>query len=484
MKNRSLVTGFRLTFAWIVISSMIATVITYGLVALIYMKNQYNSVYPANYYEQQIPGIDAFIRTKNMELLSAFNAEELSKAIRGDGIIYQVLDSKGEILYGTNKEKLFTDKKEILDKVNTTFIRNGNFIHVVPIINDGNMVGAVTLSYQLRMSYSENNGFWLAAVIIIALLSPFLYVIGFTLLFSKIFVKTINAPLQLLMEAAQKIKEKNLDFEIDYQAENELGQLCNAFVEMKEELKNSLFIQWKLEQERVEMVEALAHDLKTPLSIMKGYSEALMDSTHLDEEKRYLYLNIILKNVEKSSALVEQMQYTSDLENRDSQLKLEQVNLFDFLSRKVRHYQLQAEEKKIKLELKIQEDLGESIFMDEDKLERILDNIMSNSLEYTPMNGKVQISVRANHENVFYEICDTGCGFHRIDLDKAFDKFYRGDKARKSKGGHSGLGLYIVKQLVEQMQGSVEIKNGSHGGACVTFRHPNYGIDDDSEKSN
>ncbi|HBL6256499.1 TPA: sensor histidine kinase, partial [Listeria monocytogenes] len=92
MKNRSLVTGFRLTFTWIVITSIIATVITYGFAAFLYIKSQYNSVYPANYYEQQIPGIDAYIREKNIDLLSDSEEKGLKNTISGDGITYQVLD--------------------------------------------------------------------------------------------------------------------------------------------------------------------------------------------------------------------------------------------------------------------------------------------------------------------------------------------------------------------------------------------------------
>ncbi|EOD6641820.1 sensor histidine kinase [Listeria monocytogenes] len=484
MKNQSLVTGFRLTFAWIVIASIIATVITYGLAAYLYVQVQYKSVYPANYYEQQIPGIDAYIREKNIDLLSDSEEKGLKSTISGDGITYQVLDSDGNILYGTNQEKIFTTKKELINQLNTTFRHQGNFIHTIPIINDGNIAGAVTLSYQLRISYAENNGSWMIAVIIIALLSPFLYIIGFTLLFSRMFVKNINYPLQLLMNASHKIKEKDLDFEINYQSDNELGKLCSAFSEMKEELKNSLFTQWKLEQERVEMVESLAHDLKTPLSIIRGYSEALMDSNTLDDEKLYTYLNVIKGNAEKSSNLVQQMQYTSDLEKTDVQLQLRRVNLLEFLEKKVSHYQLQAKQKEINLVLKIQGEMETPFLIDEDRLERILDNIISNSLQYTPIKGKIEVSVKAEKESIFYEICDSGSGFHQEDLDKAYDRFYRGDKARRSKGGHSGLGLYIVKQLIEQLDGFIKIKNGIHGGACVIFWHPNHKVKNNLENYN
>ncbi|HBL8476993.1 TPA: HAMP domain-containing histidine kinase, partial [Listeria monocytogenes] len=199
---------------------------------------------------------------------------------------------------------------------------------------------------------------------------------------SRMFVKNINYPLQLLMEASHKIKEKDLDFEINYQSDNELGKLCSAFSEMKEELKSSLFTQWKLEQERVEMVESLAHDLKTPLSIIRGYSEALMDSNTLDDEKLYTYLNVIKGNAEKSSNLVQQMQYTSDLEKTDVQLQLRRVNLLEFLEKKVSHYQLQAKQKEINLVLKTQGEMEMPFLIDEDRLERILDNIISNSLQH------------------------------------------------------------------------------------------------------
>lgn len=476
MKNRSLVTGFRLTFTWIVIASIIATVITYGFAAFLYVQVQYKSVYPANYYEQQIPGIDAYIREKNLDLLLSSEEEGLENTISGNGISYQVLNNDGNILYGTNQDNLFETKEELLNQLNTTFRHQGNYIHAVPIIDDdGNIAGAVNLSYQLKTSFAEDSGRWMLVVAIVALLSPFLYIVGFTLLFSRMFVKKINYPLQLLMDASRKIKEKDLDFEINYHSDNELGKLCTAFSEMKEELKTSLSVQWKMEQERVEMVESLAHDLKAPLSIIRGYSEALIDSDIVEDEKLYTYLEVIKGNAEKGSDLVQQMQYTSDLEKADVQLQLVHLNLPEFLKEKVDHYELQAEQKEIKLVLKTQIEMQMPLLIDADRLERILDNIVSNSLQYTPTGGRIEISVKAENERILYEICDSGIGFSSKDMENAFNKFYRGDEARSSKDGHSGLGLYIVKQLVEQLGGSIEIDIVESEGACVIFWHKVFG---------
>lgn len=475
MKNRSLVAGIRLTFTWIIITSMIVTIITYVFAACLYFRAQNNSLYPANYYEQQIPKIDAYIREENVSLLSGAEEEHLKNVINGNGIAYQVLDNHANMLYGTNQETLFKSKEDLLNQLNTTISHQGKFIHTVPIIDkNNNIAGAIALSYQLKVSYAESSGHWVITVMILALLSPFFYMIGFTLLFSKLFVKNINYPLQLLMDASRKIKEKNLDFDIHYHSNNELGKLCDAFSEMKDELKKSLSVQWGLEQERVEMVESLAHDLKTPLSIIRGYSEALINTEFVEDKKLHTYLNVIKENAVKSSNLVQQLQYTSDLEKTDFPLQLTQVNLFELLKKKITHYQLQAEQNKIKLTLETKGKISEPFLIDEERLERILDNIISNSLTYTPYGGKIDIFVKDEDEKIFYRICDSGSGFHQKDLDKAFDKFYRGDEARRSKGGHSGLGLYNVQQLIEQLGGTIEIANAKTGGACVTFWHKKY----------
>lgn len=94
---------------------------------------------------------------------------------------------------------------------------------------------------------------------------------------------------------------------------------------------------------------------------------------------------------------------------------------------------------------------------------------MSNSLQYTPKGGRINIFVKLEQNRVFYEVSDTGTGFSKKDRDKIFEKFYRGDEARGSKEGHSGFGLYIAKQLVEKHGGSIKVYNVKDGGACVAF---------------
>lgn len=472
MKNQSLITQFRHTFIFIIIASIVATVITYVFALYLYTHSLNKDIYPPNYYERQVPRIEKYINEKNITLLSQSNEEGLKRTIRGDDMLYQVVDNNGNILYGTNPKKLFKTKEELFNNFINKTVRKGGYIHTVPIKGDnGKIEGAVILFYQVKITFANIRGRFVFAVIIMALFSPFLYIVGFTRWLSKRFVKNINQPLHLLIDASKKIKEKDLDFEIDYYSDNELGKLCSAFSEMKDELKGSLSAQWKMEQERVEMVEALAHDLKSPLSIILGYTDALIGNNTDDNEKLHRYLTVIRENTEKSAALVQKMQYTSDLEKSNIQLNLVPINLPEFLRQKVQDYELQAHQKEVELILKMQGNIQSPIQIDVDRLTRIFDNIISNSLQYTPSGGNISITVKDEKNCISYEICDSGRGFSSKDLKKALDKFYRGDEARQTKGGHSGLGLYIVKQLVEQLGGSVKIENSKSGGACVKFWH-------------
>lgn len=471
MRNRPLKTQFRVTFVLIIVSSILATAVTYALGLVLFNRLEYKKIYPANYYENQLPQVKDYIRQQNTRLLLPSARSALEEVIPLKGMEYQVLDGEGAILYGTMNRKIIENREQLDEQINTMTGSWNNFIQILPVIDgDRKISGAVLLSYSLNPTYTNDTGnWWLTVLYIGALFSPFLYVAIFTLVFSKVLTNNINKPLQLLMDASRKIREKDLDFELEYRADNELGRLCIAFSEMKDELKSSLSAQWKMEQERIEMVEALAHDLKAPLSIIRGYSEALIDADAGRNEKESRYLAVIKENAEKGSDLVRQMQYTADLESSGADLRLTPVSMRSFIERKVSNYELQAKRRGIELAAEIEGAGDRRCLLDAEKLERILDNIVSNSLQYTPDGGRIHLSVRVEQNRVFCEIRDSGKGFSKKDMDKIFNKFYRGDEARGSKDGHSGLGLYIARQLVAKHGGSINVCNAEDGGACVAF---------------
>jgi signal transduction histidine kinase len=461
-----------MTIVLIVLSSLLATIATYAAGIFLFKYLEYKSIYPANYYEAQLPDIETYLRQQNTALLESGAQEMLEQVIPLEGMDYQVLDAKGERLYGSVVGTFFQQPGELYQRLNTTFAAKGKYVRTVPIVNgQGDLSGAVLLAYELQVSPANESGrIWIAVLFTATVIAPFVYFVLAIIFFSKRFAGRINQPLQMLMEAANQIKRKNLDFTLAYRSDNELGRLCAAFSEMQEELRRSLSAQWRLEEERRNMTEALAHDLKTPLSLILGYAEALIgDAQAAPSDKWVRYLKTIKENAEKSSALVRQMQYISDLESSGPGLNPVAVRIGPFIRQKMSYYELQAKRQGIRIVTEIHGEPAHPVRFDAEKAERILDNIVTNSLEHTPPGGRIRMAVSVQSGRVQVEICNTGPSFSKKDLEQMFKKFYRGEEARSGKGGHSGLGLYIVKQLTEKMGGTVKAYNSESGEACIRF---------------
>jgi len=480
LKHKPLKQQFRWMMVFMIVASLVATVITYGVAIVMFVFTENKLVRPANYYELQLPEIRRFIHAKNTDLLEPDAREQLETVIPLEGIQYQIVNADARPLYGTLTNPVFQERKEMYERMNTTFGKQGRYIYTVPIIGkEGRIEGAAILSYQLRMSGATKTGnLWVLLFYGTVLISPILYVILFTLIFSRMFANRVNHPLQLLMEAANKIKEKDLDFEIDYRADNELGQLAGAFSEMKDELKRSLTTQWRMEQERAEMVEAIAHDLKTPLSVISAYTESLMDCERtqfdkLDRDKLRRYLQVIRDHAAKASSLLKGMQDISELDYAHLEVNAEPVPLRSFVERALLTYEVQLQRKDIRLIIDWSGvDAEARLWTDPEMLARIIDNIMSNSLRFTPEKGTIRVSVNRVGERVRFEFANNGPAFSPETLDKMFNRFYREDKARTSEDGHSGLGLYIVWRLADRLGGSVRAYNDAEGEACMAFELP------------
>ena len=165
------------------------------------------------------------------------------------------------------------------------------------------------------------------------------------------------------------------------------------------------------------------------------------------------------------------MQYISELESSGFAPRPVEVRIGPFLARKLAHYELEAQRRRIRIETFVRGDGEAPVRFDREMAERILDNVITNSLEHTPPDGRIRITVDIHPDRVSYEICNTGPAFSKKDLENLFNKFYRGEEARGSKGGHAGLGLYIVRQLAAKMGGEARAYNNDSGEACVAFHH-------------
>lgn len=467
MKRKSLKREFISAFIKILLFSFILSVIS----IIIWLKGIQIFYYPANYYERQLSEIIHEINENHQDVLNKSFQDNMNEIIPVDGISYQVLDLEGNIVYGNMKNPIIEDTRTLYENLNSVFSLGGNdFARVTPIFNENNdIIGSIIFKYSIRTSPRTNNNsiYRLSNLIIF---TPFVYIVVFTIFYSRRLSKNISEPINLLMESSEKIKNKDLDFSIAYREDNEIGRLCNAFEDMRLALKDSLIKQWDLEEKRRETTASIAHDLKTPLTVINTYSEALIDGD-MDEHKLKEYIRVIKRNNERALDLLEDMNRAASIENTDFALFPRDADIAEFLDLKKEDYRLLCSEKEIYFKLDIV-DLREKDFTgkyDIEAIENVLDNIVSNSIRYTNKDGIIVLNVLCKDDRIDFSVIDTGKGFSNEDLKNIFNKFYRGDKSRSFTTGHSGLGMYIAKTIVEKHGGSINARNNSPKGGIIEF---------------
>ncbi|WP_051986304.1 sensor histidine kinase [Clostridium amazonitimonense] len=467
VKDKSLKHQFIWAFIKIIVISLTLSILSF----IIWFETFEYIKYPANHYESQLPNIIQEINGKYEVVLDKSFEEEMNKIVPHEGISYQVLDSKGNLIYGNIKNSLIKNERELYENLNSNLnLQNNRFARVIPVFNkENNIKGAILLEYQLKSTQRTKNSL-VFKLFNLVIFIPFVYIVIFTIIYSKKLTKNITKPINLLMEGSEKIKNKDLDFSINYKENNEIGKLCDAFEDMRVNLKESLIKQWDMEEKRRENMASIAHDLKTPLTIVNAYSEALIDGS-VKEDKFKDYIEVIKRNNERALILLDDMNKISNIENPNFILEPREINIIEFLKVKEKDYNLLCKEKAIGFKIDII-DLREKNFIDRfdiKSLEQVLDNIISNSIRYTEKGEYVKLDILCRDDEIEFTNEDNGKGFTNEDLKNLFNKFYKGDKSRSFKTGHSGLGMYIAKTIVEKHGGSIKAENNNPKGAIIKF---------------
>ncbi|MBM7854022.1 signal transduction histidine kinase [Desulfohalotomaculum tongense] len=431
----------------------------------------------ADYYESKVPFIEKYLEEAGDKILDKGFKTELEKVIPVQGMEYQVLNSRGEMIYGNYKNNIvdlpFKDISKRDKSVEGYF--DGEVVEYIPISKNGIDIGMVILRYYIKPSAKNPKyNFLVQYLEYVVVVSPFVFITLFTTIFVSRFNRKLSGPLNELLEGANKIKNRDLEFEISYKSNNELGKLCSAFENMRSELKVTLENQWKLEQDRRDMLGAIAHDLRTPLTIIKGYIEGILYSDKFDEDKIMRYLNLMDKNVDRIIKLIEKIDEVVKLEQQEFKLEIKKYDIVEFLNEKSSDFDRICNLRKVDFIMKKDKKISDEFVISTDinALSQILDNIISNSLRYTQINGKIILKVNIEQNMLSFLIDDTGCGFSSRDIKNVFKRFYQGDESRSKEKGHYGLGLYIVKTLVEKLGGSITAGNNEMGGARIKFNIP------------
>lgn len=295
--------------------------------------------------------------------------------------------------------------------------------------------------------------------------------IGFLLEFfilASLLGKKMVQKMSSLQNATEKIQNQDLEFAVGSSGILEIDNVLQSLDKMKETLKESLKKQWKMEKERRRQMSALAHDIKTPLTVVRGNADLLAKTSQTEEQKEYTAF------IEESTHQMEQYIKTL-IEISKAEigytLNKQPVNSKLFTDRLYSQIAALAIIKKLTIDFKAH-NLPESFDADSDLLQRAVLNIASNAVDYSPENAKIDFSVETIGDNISFCIVDCGKGFSPDALKNAAQQFYMADKSRTSKA-HYGMGLFIAKSIAEQHGGVLLLKNSEEtGGGKVTIEIP------------
>ena len=288
------------------------------------------------------------------------------------------------------------------------------------------------------------------------------------LLLTARFAKKLRLQLVPLFEATSEVAKQNLDFEVGHSNIKEFEDVLISFSHMKESLKASLEQQWKAEQMQKEQIAALAHDLKTPLTVIQGNAD-LISETELDEEQ-CLYAEYIISSSEQMQLYIRTL---IDISRAATgyQLHVEDIDLPAYVEQLQRQIGALCQTKKIGLQMEI-EHLPAVLSADKLLLERAIMNVVNNALDYSQQDSSISISITGGKGNLQILVTDAGPGFSQEDLLHAEEQFYMADHSRSSNL-HFGMGLFITKSIVQQHGGQLILSNSEKtGGAQVTMKIP------------
>lgn len=263
------------------------------------------------------------------------------------------------------------------------------------------------------------------------------------------------------------------EFEITINGQNKILKVTKKRVKYDEDKEGMLlvvsditFIK-KLEKIRSDFVANVSHELKTPLTSIKGFVETLKDGAIEDKEIAGKFLNIIEVEVERLVRLINDLLYLSEIENAKIQVTEDEVNVKEVLEECIELLRFKAESKNIKMQLRLDDKLKMRIH--KDWLKQIFINLIDNAIVYNKENGEVIIEVERLDEKITIRVKDTGIGIPQDEIERIFERFYRVDKGRSRKLGGTGLGLSIVKHIVELYNGKIYVQSEVGKGSEFTI---------------
>lgn len=281
----------------------------------------------------------------------------------------------------------------------------------------------------------------------------------------------IISRLRQLNKAAENIRDGNLDFSIDTKGHDEISELNESFEAMRKRLQMNAQEKLDAEQEHRMLISNIAHDLKTPITAIKGYSEGILDGVADTPEKQERYLKTIYNKANEMNTLINELTLYSNIDTNKIPYNFHKLNVKDYFTDCMEELEMDLENQHMQLTFFNYVDEDTLMIADPEQLGRVIHNIIGNAIKYMRAEEPSFISMRIKDVGDFIqvEIEDNGKGISNKDLPYIFDRFYRADASRNSAAGGSGIGLSIVKKIIEDHGGKIWATSKENVGTVMYF---------------
>lgn len=400
-------------------------------------------------------------------------------------IVVEDVTSRILFAYAKNSERLYSEiqfgvlddfvrgKREILEATDnyivekkTDDVKAMDSVNMVGVLDNGNGFLITTPAQSLKDSALISNVFYL-------------YIGLFTIFISSVVIwfisRHITRPLQQLSELSKEMANLNFDAKYTSTSEDEIGVLGNNLNRMSgewektiselrtanNELQKDIEKKEQIDEMRKEFLSNVSHELKTPIALIQGYAEGLQECINDDQESREFYCDVIIDEAAKMNNMVKKLLSLNQLEFGNDTVNMERFDLTELVKGVVQSAQLLASQKEAEIRFLQEEPI--SVWGDEFKIEEVVTNYVSNALNHVDFEKKIEIKAVKRGDVVRLSVFNTGARIPEEDLDKIWIKFYKVDKARTREYGGSGIGLSIVKAIMDSMNQKCGVINYENG---------------------
>ncbi|MBQ3225561.1 MAG: HAMP domain-containing protein [Clostridia bacterium] len=344
----------------------------------------------------------------------------------GDGISVRVRSEFSKSVLTGKTEKYIGTLGGVFNRTMLTVAR--------PIRSEGNVVGAVFVNLPIpeihRIRSDVVKIFILSACFVIIVALVFIYILS----------RRLTKPIKAINYAAKSIASGDFARRVDIRAENEIGELGETFNQMADSLE-------QLEHVRRSFIANVSHELRTPMTTITGFVEGIMDGT-IPPEMQKQYLSIVLDESKRLSRLVTDLLDLSKMEQGEFPLEMREFDINEMIRLNIIKAEKRIMEKDIQLTVSFQRD-SQRVLADKDSIQRVLTNLMDNAIKFTQNGGFLDIRTGVANGKTYVAIQNSGMGIAKNELTHVFDRFYKTDKSRSQDKSGAGLGLYIVKNIIQ-----------------------------------